>query len=113
RRQRVHLGRRKGPQLVRTAGETNVAIGTVNKVTLVGPLGADPQIRRTTTGRKAAILNIETSDYWQDKAIAKSRTQWHRIVIYNERLAEIAERYLRKGARQTIMRRPCSARRTA
>jgi len=90
-----------------------VAIGTVNKVTLVGPLGADPQIRRTTTGRKAAILNIETSDYWQDKAIAKSRTQWHRIVIYNERLAEIAERYLRKGARPTIMRRPCSARRTA
>ena len=79
-----------------------MAMGTVNKVTLVGPLGADPQIRRTTTGRKAAILNIETSDYWQDKAIAKSRTQWHRVVIYNERLAEIAERYLCKGTRVYI-----------
>jgi single-strand DNA-binding protein len=68
-----------------------MAIGTVNRATIVGPLAADPTIRRTSTGRKAAIMNVVTVD--------KVRKQFHRIVVYNENLAEIVERHLRKGSK--------------
>ena len=73
-----------------------MASGSVNKVTLVGNLGKDPDVRRTTQGRKAVVLNVQTSDYWRP---GDARTQWHRVVIYNERLAELAERCLRKGSK--------------
>ena len=75
--------------------------GSVNKVILVGNLGRDPESRTFQTGGKVVTFSIATGETWNDKASGerKERTQWHRIVIYNERLGEIAERYLKKGAK--------------
>jgi single-strand DNA-binding protein len=74
--------------------------GSVNKVILVGNLGADPEIRRTQDGRAIANLRIATSETWRDKSgERKERTEWHRVVIFNEGLAKIAEQYLRKGSK--------------
>jgi len=75
--------------------------GSVNKVILVGNLGRDPEIRRTQDGRPIANLNLATSETWRDKNTGerKERTEWHRVVIFNERLVEIAEKYLRKGSK--------------
>jgi single-strand DNA-binding protein len=75
--------------------------GSVNKVILVGNLGRDPEIRSTQDGMRIANLAIATSETWRDKMSGerKERTEWHRVVIFNERLAEIAEKYLRKGAK--------------
>ena len=75
--------------------------GSVNKVILVGNLGADPEIRRTQDGRPIANLSIATSDTWRDKATGerKEKTEWHRVVIFNEGLCKIAEQYLKKGAK--------------
>jgi single-strand DNA-binding protein len=75
--------------------------GSVNKVILVGNLGADPEIRSTQDGTRLANLRIATSESWRDKMSGerKERTEWHRVVIFNERLAEIAEKYLRKGSK--------------
>src|SRR5437660_5195620 len=75
--------------------------GSVNKVILVGNLGADPEIRRTQDGRPVAILRVATSDSWRDKATGerRERTEWHRVVIFNEGLCRIAEQYLKKGAK--------------
>src|SRR5260370_36632812 len=75
--------------------------GSVNKVILVGNLGADPEIRRTQDGRPAANLRVATSDSWRDKATGerRERTEWHRVVIFNEGLCRIAEQYLKKGAK--------------
>jgi single-strand DNA-binding protein len=75
--------------------------GSLNKVTLIGNLGADPEIRRTQDGRAIANLNIATSETWRDKTTGdkKERTEWHRVVIFNEQLAKIAEQYLEKGAK--------------
>ena len=75
--------------------------GSVNKVILVGNLGADPEVRRTQDGRPIVNLRVATSDTWRDKATGerKERTEWHRVAIFNERLAEIAEKYLRKGSK--------------
>src|SRR6266513_4705051 len=74
--------------------------GSVNKVILVGNLGADPEIRRTQDGRPIANLRVATSDSWRDKASGERRekTEWHRVVIFNENLARIAEQYLKKGS---------------
>ena len=74
--------------------------GSVNKVILVGNLGADPEIRRTQDGRPIANLRIATSESWKDRATGerKERTEWHRVVIFNEGLCRIAEQYLRKGS---------------
>ena len=71
--------------------------GSINKVILVGNLGADPKVSNTTSGSKIVNLNIATSDTWKDKATGerKDRTEWHRVVIFNPQLADIAERYLR------------------
>lgn len=78
--------------------------GSVNKVILVGNLGADPEVRRTQDGRPIANLRIATSETWRDKATGerKERTEWHRVVIFSEGLAKIAEQYLKKGAKVYI-----------
>ena len=75
--------------------------GSVNKVILVGNLGKDPEVRRTQDGRPIVNLTVATSDTWRDKNTGerKERTEWHSVVIFNERLAEIAEKYLRKGSK--------------
>jgi single-strand DNA-binding protein len=75
--------------------------GSVNKVILVGNLGADPEIRRTQDGRPVANLRVATSDSWRDKTTGerKERTEWHRVVIFNENLCRIAEQYLKKGSK--------------
>src|SRR5689334_14297483 len=75
--------------------------GSVNKVILVGNLGADPEIRRTQDGRPIANLRIATSETWRDKATGerKEKTEWHRVVIFNEGLAKVAEQYLKKGSK--------------
>ena len=75
--------------------------GSVNKVILIGNLGADPEIRRTNDGRPIANLRVATSESWRDKATGerKEKTEWHRVVIFNEQLCKIAEQYLRKGAK--------------
>lgn len=75
--------------------------GSVNKVILVGNLGADPEIRHTQDGRPIANLRVATSESWRDKASGerKERTEWHRVVIFNEGLAKIAEQYLKKGSK--------------
>ena len=75
--------------------------GSVNKVILIGNLGADPEIRRTQDGRPVANLRLATSDSWRDKATGerKEKTEWHRVVIFNENLCRIAEQYLKKGSK--------------
>jgi single-strand DNA-binding protein len=75
--------------------------GSVNKVILIGNLGRDPEIRRTQDGRPIAHLNIATSDTWRDKNTGERRekTEWHRVVIFNEGLCRIAEQYLKKGSK--------------
>ena len=82
------------------AGEEKMA-GSVNKVILVGNLGADPEIRRTQDGRPIANLRVATSESWRDKATGerKEKTEWHRVVIFNEGLCRVAEQYLKKGAK--------------
>jgi single-strand DNA-binding protein len=78
--------------------------GSVNKVILVGNLGKDPEIRNTQAGTKICNLTIATSETWSDRASGerKERTEWHRVVIFNERLADVAERFLRKGRKVYI-----------
>lgn len=78
--------------------------GSVNKVILVGNLGKDPEIRRTQDGRPIANLSIATSETWRDKGTGerKEKTEWHRVVIFNEGLCKVAEQYLKKGAKVYI-----------
>jgi single-strand DNA-binding protein len=75
--------------------------GSVNKVILIGNLGKDPEIRRTQDGRPIANLSVATSESWRDKATGerKEKTEWHRVVIFNEGLCKIAEQYLKKGSK--------------
>lgn len=75
--------------------------GSVNKVILVGNLGADPEIRRTQDGRPIANLRIATSESWRDRNSGERRekTEWHTVVIFNEGLCKVAEQYLRKGSK--------------
>lgn len=77
---------------------------SVNKAIIIGHAGSDPDIRTTSDGRKIANLSVATSETWKDKATGErqERTQWHRIVIFNEGLAAVAERYVRKGAKLYI-----------
>jgi len=74
--------------------------GSVNKVTLVGNLGRDPEIRAMQNGDKIVQISIATSDRWKDKSTGeqRERTEWHRVVIFNEALGKIAEQYLKKGS---------------
>jgi len=75
--------------------------GSVNKVILVGNLGRDPEVRNTQDGSKIVNLALATSETWNDKASGerKEKTEWHRVVIFNDRVADVAERYLKKGAK--------------
>ena len=74
--------------------------GSVNKVILVGNLGADPVVRHTQDGKPIVSLSIATSESWRDKGSGerKEKTEWHRVVIFNENLSKIAEQYLKKGS---------------
>ena len=75
--------------------------GSLNKVLLLGNLGRDPEVRNTQDGGKIVQLAVATSDNWKDRTTGerKERTEWHRVVIFNDKLAEIAERYLKKGSK--------------
>ena len=75
--------------------------GSVNKVILVGNLGADPEVRQTQDGRPIVNLRVATSENWKDKNTGERRekTEWHRVVIFSEGLARVAEQYLRKGSK--------------
>ena len=75
--------------------------GSINKVILVGNLGTEPKVSNSANGAKIVNLNIATSDSWKDKLSGerKERTEWHRVVIFNPQLADIAERYLKKGSK--------------
>jgi single-strand DNA-binding protein len=75
--------------------------GSVNKVILIGNLGRDPEVRRMTSGDPVVNLSVATSETWKDKTSGerKERTEWHRVVIFNENLAKVAEQYLRKGSK--------------
>ncbi len=78
--------------------------GSVNKVILVGNLGRDPEIRYAQNGNKIANFSIATSESWRDKSTGerKEKTEWHRIVVFSEGLATIAEKYLKKGSKVYI-----------
>ena len=75
--------------------------GSVNKVILVGNLGKDPEVRSTQAGSKIVSFMLATSETWNDRASGerKERTEWHRVVVFNEQIADIAERFLTKGAK--------------
>jgi single-strand DNA-binding protein len=74
--------------------------GSVNKVILVGRLGADPEIKQMVNGKSVARLSIATSQSWKDKSTGerKEKTEWHRVVIFNEGLVNVVQQYLKKGA---------------
>jgi single-strand DNA-binding protein len=74
--------------------------GSVNKVILIGNLGRDPEIRTTQDGTKVANLSVATSEQWRDKNSGERRekTEWHRVVVFNDRLVDVIEKYLKKGA---------------
>ena len=75
--------------------------GSVNKVILVGNLGRDPEVRSLQSGDKVVNLSVATSERWKDKNTGEPRekTEWHRVVIFNDRLGDVAEKYLRKGSK--------------
>jgi single-strand DNA-binding protein len=74
--------------------------GSINKVLLIGNLGADPEVRSTQTGGRIVTLSIATSERWKDRTSGeqRERTEWHRVVIFNEALGRVAEQYLKKGS---------------
>ena len=75
--------------------------GSVNKVILVGNLGRDPEVRRMPSGDPMVSLSVATSESWRDKTSGerKEKTEWHRVTIFNQNLADVAEKYLRKGSK--------------
>lgn len=75
--------------------------GSVNKVILIGNLGADPEVRHTQDGRPVVNLSLATSESWRDKGSGerRERTEWHRVVIFNENICKVAEQYLKKGSK--------------
>src|SRR6201996_2920405 len=75
--------------------------GSVNKVILVGNLGKDPEVRSTQDGSKIVNLTLATSETWNDRASGerKEKTEWHRVVVFNDRVGDVAERFLRKGSK--------------
>ena len=78
--------------------------GSVNKVILVGNLGKDPEVRRMQNGNPVVNFSVATSESWRDKATGerKEKTEWHRVVIFSEGLAKVAEQYLKKGSKVYI-----------
>jgi single-strand DNA-binding protein len=79
-------------------------MSSVNKAILVGNLGADPEVRKTQDGKSIVNLRLATSEHWKDKATGerKERTEWHRVVIFSDGLARVAEQYLKKGSKVYI-----------
>jgi single-strand DNA-binding protein len=75
--------------------------GSVNKVILIGNLGNDPEVRHTQDGKPICNLSVATTDTWRDKSTGekRERTEWHRVVIFNEQLAKVAQQYLKKGSK--------------
>ncbi len=75
--------------------------GSVNKVILVGNVGKDPEVRSTQDGTKIVQFSLATSETWNDRASGerKERTEWHRVVVFNERIADVVEKYVRKGSK--------------
>lgn len=75
--------------------------GSINKVILIGNLGRPPEVRFSPDGGKIANLSVATSETWKDKASGerRERTEWHRVVIFNDKLAEVSEKYLKKGSK--------------
>src|SRR3954447_25254356 len=78
--------------------------GSVNKVILIGNLGKDPEIRRLGSGEPVVNLSLATSESWKDKSTGerKEKTEWHRVVIFNENIARVAEQYLKKGSKVCV-----------
>ena len=78
--------------------------GSVNKVILIGNLGRDPEVRHGQDGSKIVNLNLATSENWKDRNSGerKEKTEWHRVVVFNDRIADVAERYLKKGSKVYI-----------
>jgi single-strand DNA-binding protein len=78
--------------------------GSVNKVILIGNVGRDPEIRSTNDGTRVASLSIATSENWKDRSSGerRERTEWHRVVIFNDRLVDVVERFIKKGAKLYI-----------
>lgn len=78
--------------------------GSINKVILVGNLGADPEVKRTQSGQPVANLRIATTETWRDKNSGerKEKTEWHRVTVFNEGICKVAEQYLRKGSKVYI-----------
>ena len=78
--------------------------GSVNKVTLIGNLGRDPEVRNSNDGMKIVQLSVATSESWKDKVTGerKDKTEWHRVVVFNDRIADICEKYLKKGSKVYI-----------
>ena len=76
-------------------------MSSLNKVALIGNLGRDPEIRTTQDGTKVVNLSLATSEHWKDKGSGERRekTEWHRVVVFNERLVDVVEKYLKKGAK--------------
>ncbi len=75
--------------------------GSVNKVILIGNLGRDPEVRHAQDGTKIVTLSVATSEQWRDRQSGerRERTEWHRVVVFNERIADVCERFLRKGSK--------------
>lgn len=75
--------------------------GSINKVILVGNLGRDPEVRFNTEGEKIVTLSIATNEYWKNKASGErsNHTEWHRVVVFNDKLAEVCDKYLKKGSK--------------
>ena len=78
--------------------------GSLNKVILIGRLGADPEIKQMTNGKNVARISLATSDTWKDKNTGekKEKTEWHRVVIFNEGLVKVVQQYVKKGAQVYI-----------
>lgn len=85
-------------------GQDDEMAGSVNKVILIGNVGADPEIRRTQDGRPIANLRIATSESWRDRNSGerKEKTEWHTVVVFNEGLCKVVEQYVKKGAKLYI-----------
>ncbi|MDR0968430.1 MAG: single-stranded DNA-binding protein [Holosporaceae bacterium] len=78
--------------------------GSINKAIIVGNLGRDPEVRSLQDGSKVVSFSVATSEYWKDKTTGerKDKTEWHRVVVFNPNLAEVCEKYLRKGSKVYI-----------
>ena len=78
----------------------NIMAGSLNKVQLIGRLGADPDIKQMVNGKSVARLSLATSQSWKDKSTGerKEKTEWHRVVVFNEGLVNVVQQYLKKGA---------------